>query len=107
MVYCAQCGTSNADSATVCVQCGAPLHGTSGEARPYMGRVRYERRYGFQRRGTPFVGLIIGIVVIFIGSSFLLREYNIFIPWWEIIMILLGIYLVARWLTLRNRRMQP
>ena len=106
MVYCTKCGTNNADSATVCVQCGAPLHGASSEGRPYMGRVRYERKYGFHRRGTPLVGLIIGVIVIFIGLSFLLREFDIFIPWWEIILILFGIYLVARWFSVWNRRKQ-
>src|SRR4030043_1052220 len=106
MVYCTKCGTNNADSATVCGQCGAPLHGASSEGRPYMGRVRYERKYGFHRRGTPLVGLIIGVIVIFIGLSFLLREFDIFIPWWEIILILFGIYLVARWFSVWNRRKQ-
>src|SRR4030065_176307 len=96
MVYCTKCGTNNADSATVCVQCGAPLHGTSGEARPYTGPGTHERKYGFHRRGAPLVGLIIGVIVIFIGLSFLLREFDIFIPWWEIILILVGIYLFSR-----------
>ena len=104
MVYCTKCGTNNLESATVCVQCGAPIYGTSGESKPYVGRVRYERKYGFQGRGTPIAGLIIGMIVIFIGLSFLLREYDITIPWWEILLILLGVYLVARWFRVWNRR---
>jgi uncharacterized membrane protein YvbJ len=104
MVYCTKCGTNNADDATVCVNCGAPLHGASGEGRHYMGRVRYEREFGFHRRGRPIAGLVIGIIVIFIGLSFLLREYGIPVPWWEIILILFGVYLVARWFRVWNRR---
>ena len=104
MVYCTNCGTNNADDATICVKCGAPIHGTSGEGRTRWGRARYEREHGFYRRDRPFIGIIIGIIVIFIGLSFLLREYDILIPWWEIILIIFGIYLVIRWLRVWNRR---
>ena len=31
MVYCTKCGTKNADDATMCVNCGASLYGTSAE----------------------------------------------------------------------------
>jgi uncharacterized membrane protein YvbJ len=104
MVYCTKCGTNNAEDATVCVNCGAPLYGASGEGRVYMGHVRYERGYGSHGRGGLIAGLIIGIVVIFIGLSFLLREYGIPVPWWEIIIIVLGIYLVWRWFRVWKRR---
>lgn len=104
MVYCTKCGTNNADDAKVCVNCGTALYGASGEGRPYMGYVRYERRYGVHRGGRPIAGLIIGAIVIFIGLSLLLQEYGIPIPWWEIIIILLGVYLVARWVRVWNRR---
>jgi hypothetical protein len=41
--------------------------------------------------------LIIGIVIVFIGFGFLLNEtFNILIPWWEIILILFGVWFVAR-----------
>jgi hypothetical protein len=43
-------------------------------------------------------------VVIFIGLSFLLGEYGIQVPWWEIILIIFGVYLVLRWLQVWNRR---
>jgi uncharacterized membrane protein YvbJ len=104
MVYCTNCGTNNADDATVCVKCGALLHGTAGEGRTGWGRALYEREYGFHGRDRPLIGIIIGIVVIFIGFSFLLREYGIPVPWFEILIILLGVYLVARALRVWNRR---
>jgi uncharacterized membrane protein YvbJ len=104
MVYCTECGTNNADGAAVCVKCGAPFHAASAESSSFVGRVRYERGYGYRRRGRPMAGLIIGIIVIFIGLSFLLREYGIDVPWWEILLILLGVYLVVRWFGMRNRR---
>jgi uncharacterized membrane protein YvbJ len=104
MVYCSKCGTNNADDAAVCVNCGAPIYGASGEGRVYMGRVRYERKFGSYRRGSPIVGLIIGVIVIFIGLSLLLEQYNIMIPWWEIILILFGIYFVVRWFRVWNRQ---
>jgi hypothetical protein len=41
--------------------------------------------------------LIIGIVIVFIGFSFLLNAtFNIRIPWWEIILILFGVWFIAR-----------
>ena len=104
MVYCTNCGTNNADDAAICVKCGAPIYGVSGESRTRWGRARYEREYGFHRRDRPFIGIIIGIIVIFIGLSFLLREYDILLPWWEIILIIFGIYLIIRWLRVWNRR---
>jgi uncharacterized membrane protein YvbJ len=102
MVYCTKCGANNADDAAVCVKCGAPLHAASAESRTYMGRVRYERHYDYHRRGRPRIGLIFGVIIIFIGLSILLREYGIPIPWWEILIIMLGVYLV--WLGIRNRQ---
>jgi uncharacterized membrane protein YvbJ len=105
MVYCTNCGTNNADDATICVKCGVPLHGAVGAGRTRWGRARYEREYSsFYRKDRPLIGVIIGILVIFIGLSFLLREYGILIPWWEIILIIFGIYLIVRWLQVWNRR---
>lgn len=102
MVYCTKCGTNNVDGATVCVNCGASLYGASGEGRLHLRRGWYEKEYGFHKRGNPIVGLIVGIIVIFIGASFMLREYGILVPWWEILLILFGIYLVLRGFCVRN-----
>jgi uncharacterized membrane protein YvbJ len=98
MVYCTKCGTNNAEGATVCVNCGAPLYGMSAEGRSHWGHRQYAREYyGFHRRSRALTTLIIGIVIVLIGFSFLLNEiFNISIPWWEIILILLGVWFIAR-----------
>jgi amino acid transporter len=100
MVFCTKCGTNNVEGATVCVNCGASLYGAGGVA----GHLRYERGYRVHRRGGALAGLIAGLIVIFIGLSLLLQEYDIIIPWWEIIIILLGVYLIWRWFSFRNRQ---
>ena len=106
MVYCTKCGTNNAEGATVCVNCGAPLYGTSAKGRSYWGHRRYEGEYyGFHRRSGALATLIIGIVIVFIGFSFLLSEtFNIRIPWWEIILILFGVWFIARAVMWTKRR---
>jgi uncharacterized membrane protein YvbJ len=106
MVYCSKCGTKNADDAKVCVNCGALLSGASEEGRPYWRSRRYEGEYyGFHRRSGAIAGIIIGIIIILIGFSFLAREvYGIQVPWFEVIIILLGVYVIARALRGRNRR---
>ena len=105
MVYCTKCGTNNADDATACVKCGAPLHGASGEGRTYMGRVRYERHYGYHRRGRPFIGIFIGLIIILAGFSLLVAEfYRIDIPWFPIVLILIGVFILLRLILARSRR---
>jgi uncharacterized membrane protein YvbJ len=98
MVYCTKCGTNNAEGTTVCVNCGAPLYGTSAEGRSYWGHRQHAREYyGFYRRSGALATLIIGIVIVLIGFSFLLNEtFNIRIPWLEIALILFGVWFIAR-----------
>jgi hypothetical protein len=104
MVYCTKCGTNNADDATVCVQCGAPLYGTSGEGKPYW-RERVSMEYGYHRRGRPIVCIFIGLMIIFAGFALLVSElYAIDIPWGPIIMILFGVFILVRLLQVRSRR---
>jgi uncharacterized membrane protein YvbJ len=105
MVYCTKCGTNNAEGATVCVNCGAPLYSISAESRSYWGHRQYAHEYhGFHRRSGALATLIIGIVIVLIGFSFLLNEtFNISIPWWEIILILFGAWFIAR-AAMRMRR---
>jgi hypothetical protein len=104
MVYCTKCGTNNVEGAKVCVNCGAPLYGSSGGGGAYEGRVRYERRYHSHMRSGTIAGLVLGVIVIFIGLSLLLEQYSIKVPWFEILLILLGVYLIWRWFSFRNRR---
>jgi uncharacterized membrane protein YvbJ len=52
MVYCSKCGTLNSDEATVCVKCGAPLHGTRVETPREMKRRQWQEEYEHHpRRG--------------------------------------------------------
>jgi hypothetical protein len=105
MVYCTKCGTNNADGATVCVNCGAPLYGTSGESRPYLRHVRYEREYGYHGRGRPIIGIFIGFMIILAGFGLLLSElYGIDVPWGPIILILIGVFVLVRLVQVRSRR---
>ncbi len=106
MVYCTKCGTNNAEGATVCVNCGASLYGTSTEGKSHWGHIQYkDEYYSFHRKSGALAAFIIGIVIVLIGVSYLLNEtYNIRIPWWEIILILLGAWFIARAVTAMKRR---
>ena len=105
IVYCTKCGTNHADDATVCVNCGAPLYGASGEGRSYVRHGRYEREHGFPRRGRPILGIFVGLVIIFAGFSLLVAElYGIDIPWGPIILILFGVFVLVRLVQVRSRR---
>jgi uncharacterized membrane protein YvbJ len=106
MVYCTKCGTLNADDATVCVQCGASLYGAKEESSPYWRHryMRHEEDYRYWRRRGAIATLILGLIIIFIGFLYLLEAvYHMLIPWWPIILILLGIYILARGI-MRTRR---
>lgn len=95
------------DDATVCVQCGAPLYGAKEESSPYWRHrhMRYEGEY-YRRRGA-LATLILGLIIIFIGFLYLLSVlYDVQIPWWPIILILLGVYILARGI-IRSRRYRP
>jgi len=74
IVYCTKCETNHADDATICIHCGAPLYGTSGESRPYWRRERYEKIHAYRRRGKPFIGIFIGLTIILVGFSLLVSE---------------------------------
>lgn len=41
--------------------------------------------------------MIVGVAIVFMGFSLLLSEaFNIHVPWWEIILILIGFWLITR-----------
>jgi uncharacterized membrane protein YvbJ len=106
MVYCTECGTLNADDAKVCVQCGASRYGAKEESSPYWRHryMRHEEDYRYRRRRGAIATLLLGLIILFIGFLYLLEAvYHIPIPWWPIILILLGIYILARGI-MRTRR---
>jgi hypothetical protein len=105
MVYCSKCGTLNNDAASVCSKCGAPLNAGQERAGPYWGRRRYEGEY-YRHHGIGggIPALIIGVIIIVIGLSFLYSEiYGVSIPWWPIIVIIIGVWLIARATIWRRR----
>jgi ribosomal protein L37E len=104
IVYCTKCGTNNVDSRTVCVQCGVPLYGTSGKSRPYWNGGHYERDYSYHRRGRPYIGILIGLILILAGLSVLVSElYGIHIPWLPVVLILVGVFILLRLFHVRSR----
>lgn len=105
MVYCTKCGTGNEDNATVCINCNAIIHSPKPEEGRDVKRRCYEGERGYRRWGGALIGIMIGVIVILIGFSLLVRQlYDISIPWLELIMILFGVYLVIRALMRMNRK---
>ncbi len=107
MVYCTKCGTQNPDSATHCSNCGSPLYGSVAYTRQ-ESRERYSEGYGYRRRGSG-IGLIIGgVIVLVIGLAVLFDALDLLFRYlWAIIIIIIGIWLLARGLTYRSRRRPP
>lgn len=105
MVYCTKCGINNVDGATVCVSCGAPLHGANGKDKRRVRYGRYEGTSGFTGRGRPIMGVFIGLIMLFAGFSLLVAEiYGVDIPWGPIILILVGVFILVRFFQVRSRR---
>ena len=100
MVYCTKCGTKNEEDAVVCVKCGASL-----VARPALRRERRraeEECFGIPHGGA-IVGLIIGIIIIIAGLSWLagidIERYV-----WPLVVVVLGILIVVGALYRYSRR---
>jgi len=106
MVYCTKCGTNHIDDATVCIQCGAPLYGTSNESRPIWSQGRYSREQVFRGRSGALTGIVIGLIIIFAGFSLLVAElYEINIPWGPLVIIFFGVFVLVRLFQVRRRRL--
>ena len=104
MVYCTRCGTLNADDASVCTNCGAPLHGTTAQSRPYERRWQWEEYREYHRRSGAFAALAIGLIIILIGFSALLAEaYRVNIPWGAIILIFIGALIIVAGIRAKRR----
>ena len=100
MVYCTKCGFENADDTKFCAKCGNPLY-PSPEAPPER-RVegfrprRMERDMCFGTSGG-FWALLIGLAIVLWGLSEITRfYYGLNIPWWPLIAIIIGVFVIYR-----------
>ncbi len=94
MVYCTKCGNKNEEDAAVCVKCGASL-AAAPSWRPERKRREKEEQECF---GLPYggaiVGLVIGIIIILAGISWI-AGIDIGRYIWPLVVIVFGILIVA------------
>ncbi len=93
MVYCVKCGSKNPDDAKICAQCGASLYSV-GE-REHHRRVEDEC-FGIPR-GSTFVGLAIGIIILLAGFIWFLQQAQLIpktVDVWPFAVMIFGILLV-------------
>ena len=121
MVYCTKCGAKNEEGVEYCIKCGANLR-VSREKRferrakewgEDFGRREEEWGEQFGRRaekecfglphGGAIVGLIIGVIIILLGVSFVLG-IEIWDYLWALIIIVVGILIVAGTIYSLSRR---
>jgi len=112
MVYCTKCGAKNEEGVEYCIKCGANLW-VSREKRFERRAKEWGEEFGkraeewgeqFGRRaekecfglphGGAIVGLIVGVIIILLGVSFVL-EIEIWDYLWALIIIVVGILIVA------------
>ena len=105
MVYCSNCGTLNSDEATVCVKCGASLHGTRVETTLETKRRQWQDEYEHHpRRGRAIAILAIGLIILLWGFSILVANvYRVNIPWGPIILVLMGFFIIIAGIRARRR----
>ena len=106
MVYCSRCGTQNPDTEKICSNCGAPLY-TVGQQYPGSDREHYKRVenecFGLPNGGM-IVGLIFGIIIIFVGLSLLFNFGDFWSYIWPLIIIIFGVLILLGALFGRRRR---
>ena len=106
MVYCSKCGTQNPDTSKICSNCGAPLY-TVGQQYPGSEREHYRRVenecFGLPNGGM-IVGLIFGIIIIFVGLSLLFDLGNFWYYIWPLIIIIFGTLIILGALFGKRRR---
>jgi len=126
MVYCTKCGTKNEEDVEYCAKCGAKLEvprekklerrakdwgeefgRRAEEWGEQFGKRAEEECFGLPHGGA-IVGLIIGIIIILVGLSFvpgiLPPGIEIWNYLWALIIIVIGILVIAGTLYSLSRR---
>jgi len=101
VVYCTKCGTQNADTATNCSNCGAPLY-TVGQQYPGSDREHY-RRVEKECFGLPNGGmiasLVFGTIIVLVGLGLFLQASGYVVNFgnyiWPLILIIFGLLILA------------
>jgi len=107
MVRCTKCGSENPDDSRFCANCGNALYPTApGETS--QGRFerfdkrRPERDMCFGTSAGFFWPIIIGVAILLWGVSMIAETvYGTQIPWWPVILIIVGALIIAQ--ALRRR----
>lgn len=106
MVYCSYCGILNSADANVCSECGKSLQVPQREAENPCSHSSSSKDYPYHQRGAGMGALFFGIVIVMIGLSMLFPEVSSKIPWWPIVLIIVGGWLIITGLRMRNKTMQ-
>jgi len=103
MVYSTKCGTKNEDGSKVCIDCGASLL-NANDKKGYVRYGQYEEEFGFHLKIKSSIWMFFGLLILLAGFIVLVAEiYIISIPWIPIILILAGIFVLARFFQRRRR----
>src|SRR5512137_1748383 len=99
MARCPNCGSENSDDSKFCAKCGSQLSTLASAPARNQDTTREQRRrerqevFGTQRSFWP---LLIGVAIVLWGISEIVQMYyHIDFPWWPIILILVGLFMVA------------
>jgi hypothetical protein len=113
MPYCPKCGKEVKDDAVFCPYCGESMKPTEQvvyrrsrdekDERDEKGEKnekneKNEKGEKNEGKGGTWGAIMGGLIVIWLGATFLLRSYDFFTysQWWNVFMIGLGIILVVR-----------
>ena len=97
MVYCTKCGTENPDDAVNCKNCGASLN-----PPPYREYRRHYTENDICFGGRSYIwGMVIGLFIILIGVSALIR-IDIWNYIWALFIIIIGLVIVVNSITRRR-----
>lgn len=103
MVYCTKCGTQNPDEAAVCSKCGASLQTLGPRRRSRSESECFGSREDLRREeecfGLPYggaiVGIIFGIIIVFLGIAIYTGLTNVWNVLGPLVIVIVGILIIA------------